>query len=85
MNVSRIDWQVYIILLEAITQMPLAVLSVPADAYACIWVCVFICGTSYSYDNRVENYRVRRNDKGLVTVDDDEYFDNLIKLVEVSI
>ena len=42
-----------------------------------------ICITPCSYDNKVENYRVRRNDKGLVTVDDDEYFDNLIVLVEV--
>ena len=50
-----------------------------------ILVCAFIYGTPHSYDNRVENYRVRRNDKGLVTVDDDEYFDNLIKLVEVSV
>ena len=48
-------------------------------------VCDFICITPCSYDNKVENYRVRRNDKAQVTVDDDEYFDNLIKLVEVSI
>ena len=50
-------------------------------------VCVLLLGTLLvtpcSYDNKVENYRVRRNDKGLVTVDDDEYFDNLIVLVEV--
>eukprot|EP00731_Ephydatia_muelleri_P004839 Em0002g1015a len=35
-----------------------------------------------SYDGKVENYRVQKNEKGLVTVDDDGYFDNLIELVE---
>lgn len=34
-----------------------------------------------SYDHKVEHYRVRRNDAGRVTVDDEEYFDNLLKLV----
>ena len=40
---------------------------------------------STSYENKVEHYRVRKNDKGRVTVDDEEYFDNLFKLVEVSL
>ena len=36
-----------------------------------------------SYENKVEHYRVRRNDAGEVTVDDEEFFENLLKLVEV--
>lgn len=36
-----------------------------------------------SYDDKVEHYRVRRNKKGHVTVDDEEFFENLFKLVEV--
>ena len=36
-----------------------------------------------SYDGKVEHYRVRRNEQGLVTVDDEEFFENLLKLVEV--
>lgn len=35
-----------------------------------------------SYENKIENYRVRKNREGQVTVDDEEYFENLIKLVE---
>ena len=31
-------------------------------------VCDFICITPCSYDNKVENYRVRRNDKAHVSV-----------------
>ena len=52
--------------------------------YMCVLVWDFIWSTPCSYDGKVENYRVRRNDKGLVTVDDDEYFDNPVELVEVS-
>ena len=37
-----------------------------------------------SYDNKVEHYRVMRDKKNWVTVDDEEYFENLFKLVEVS-
>ena len=36
-----------------------------------------------SYDEKVEHYRVRRDHRGWVTVDDEEYFENLVKLVEV--
>ncbi len=36
------------------------------------------------YEQKVEHYRVRRNKKNFVTVDDEEYFENLFKLVEVS-
>ncbi len=35
------------------------------------------------YEHKVEHYRVRRNKKNFVTVDDEEYFENLFKLVEV--
>ena len=38
-----------------------------------------------SYDCKIEHYRVRKDDRGWVTVDDEEYFENLVKLVEVSI
>ena len=37
-----------------------------------------------SYDSKIEHYRVRKNADNLVTVDDEEYFENLFKLVEVS-
>ncbi len=37
------------------------------------------------YEQKVEHYRVRRNKKNMVTVDDEEYFENLFKLVEVSL
>ena len=37
-----------------------------------------------SYGTKVEHYRVRRNDSNWVTVDDEEYFENLVKLVEVQ-
>ena len=40
---------------------------------------------SYSYGDELQNYRIRRNDKGWVTVDEEEYFENLVKLVEVHI
>ena len=36
----------------------------------------------YSYET-VRHYRVRRNDDGWVTVDGKQYFENLVKLVEV--
>lgn len=35
----------------------------------------------FSYDGKVEHYRVQRNEEGKVTVDDEEYFENLLKLV----
>ena len=38
---------------------------------------------SYSYGEMIEHYLVRRNDNGWVTIDDEEYFENLVKLVEV--
>ena len=38
---------------------------------------------SRSYNGKVENYRVQRNEKDMVTVDGDDYFDDLIELVEV--
>lgn len=38
----------------------------------------------YSFDNKVEHYRViLKNNQ--VTVDEEEYFENLVRLVEVSI
>jgi len=37
-----------------------------------------------SFGNKVEHYRVMRDDRNWVTVDDEEYFENLFKLVEVS-
>ncbi|XP_003386644.1 PREDICTED: tyrosine-protein kinase CSK-like [Amphimedon queenslandica] len=37
---------------------------------------------SVCYDGKVEHYRVRRNEKNWVTVDDEEYFENLVSLVE---
>ena len=39
--------------------------------------------TYHSFSNRVENYRVQKNGQGMVTVDGDDYFNNLIELVEV--
>ena len=36
-----------------------------------------------SYDTKIEHYRVIKK-KNLVTVDDEEFFENLFKLVEVS-
>lgn len=38
----------------------------------------------FSYENKVEHYRVRRNEACEVTVDDEEFFENLLKLVEVK-
>ena len=38
----------------------------------------------FRYDRKVEHYRVRRDDRAWVTVDDEEYFENLFKLVEVK-
>lgn len=37
-----------------------------------------------SFDNKVEHYRVILNNNR-VTVDEEEYFENLVKLVEVSV
>jgi c-src tyrosine kinase len=39
---------------------------------------------SVCYDGKIEHYRVRRDDRNWVTVDDEEYFENLVALVEVS-
>lgn len=39
----------------------------------------------FSYDGKVEHYRVRRDGRNWVTVDDEEYFENLVKLVEVRL
>ena len=36
----------------------------------------------YSYDTKIEHYRVIKKNN-LVTVDDEEFFENLFKLVEV--
>ena len=38
---------------------------------------------SYSCETKVEHYRVQRNDISWVTIDSEEYFENLVKLVEV--
>ena len=38
-----------------------------------------------SYNGKVEHYRVQRNEKNWVTVDDEEFFENLVKLVEVRL
>ncbi len=38
----------------------------------------------HSYEDKVEHYRVRKNAKGKVTVDDEQYFENLVRLVEVG-
>ena len=37
----------------------------------------------YSYETRLQHYRVQRNENSWVTVDGEEYFENLVKLVEV--
>ena len=37
----------------------------------------------YSYEDKAERYRVRRDDRGWVTADDEEYFENLVELVKV--
>ena len=39
----------------------------------------------FRYDKKVEHYRVRRDERTWVTVDDEEYFENLFKLVEVKL
>lgn len=39
----------------------------------------------YSYEDKVEHYRVRRDERGWVAVDDEEYFKNLANLVKVRI
>ena len=36
----------------------------------------------HSYDGKVEHYRVCKHQRNWVTVDDEEYFENLVKLVE---
>jgi hypothetical protein len=38
----------------------------------------------FRYDRKVEHYRVRRDERAWVTVDDEEYFENLFKLVAVK-
>lgn len=43
------------------------------------WCCL------YSYEDKVEHYRVWRDTRGWVAVDDEEYFENLAKLVKVRI
>ena len=42
-----------------------------------------LCMCTNSYEDKVEHYRVRRDERSWVTVDDEEYFENLFKLVEV--
>ena len=37
-----------------------------------------------SYDHKIEHYRVIKREN-MVTVDDEEFFENLFKLVEVSV
>lgn len=37
----------------------------------------------YSYMGKVEHYRVQRDMTGSLTVDDEQHFENLAKLVEV--
>ena len=36
------------------------------------------------YDRKVQHYRVLKDNRGWVTVDDEQYFENLFKLVEVN-
>ena len=43
-------------------------------------VVVYMC----SCDHKVEHYQIQRNHKDWVSVDGDEYFENLVKLVEVT-
>ena len=38
---------------------------------------------SYSYERKVYNYQVRRNENCWVTLDEKKYFENLAELVEV--
>lgn len=39
----------------------------------------------YSYEDKVEHYKVRWDERGWVAVDDEEYFENLPNLVKVRI
>jgi len=39
----------------------------------------------YSCEDKVEHYRVRRDERGWVAVDNEEYFENLVNLVKVRI
>ena len=39
---------------------------------------------TYSNGTKVVHYRIRRDDNSWVTVDDEEFFENLVKLVEVA-
>ena len=43
----------------------------------------FMPSYMYSYEMKIKHYRVRRNENSWVTVDDEDYFENLVKLVEV--
>ena len=38
----------------------------------------------YSCDHQVQHYQIQRNDRDWVTADGEEYFENLVKLVEVT-
>ena len=38
---------------------------------------------SYSYGDKVEHYRILRNNNSWVTVDEEEWFENLVELVKV--
>ena len=37
----------------------------------------------FSYFGKVEYYRIARDNRNYVTVDEEEYFENLVKLIEV--
>ena len=42
--------------------------------------CCFLCG---SFEHKVEHYQIQRDSRDWVSVDGEEYFENLVKLVEV--
>ena len=45
-------------------------------------MCVFVC---FSYQSKVEHYQIQRDKRDWVSVDGEEYFENLVKLVEVRL
>ncbi len=46
--------------------------------------CVYYTVINYSsYDHQVQHYQIQRDSRDWVTADGDEYFENLVKLVEV--
>lgn len=43
----------------------------------------YLCFLLSSFDNKVEHYQIQRDSRDWVSVDGEEYFENLVKLVEV--